>query len=151
MKTAATVLAGTMLLAAILTPSAVRAADNRQKPDREVIKTGYNFGPLPVVAYDADKGFQYGALHNIYNFADGSSYPDPKSSWYIEASAYTKGSQKYVVSYDNTHSTPDVRLCAAASIIYDKAIEFFGYNGYRISTTPKCTPDFCSDTLQFRI
>ena len=34
----------------------------------EIIKTGLNFGPLPVVAFDADRGFQYGALLNIYNF-----------------------------------------------------------------------------------
>ena len=31
----------------------------------EIIKTGLNFGPLPVVAFDADRGFQYGALLNI--------------------------------------------------------------------------------------
>lgn len=28
----------------------------------EIIKTGTNFGPLPVVAFDADRGFQFGAL-----------------------------------------------------------------------------------------
>ena len=26
----------------------------------EIIKQGWNFGPLPVVGYDADLGFQYG-------------------------------------------------------------------------------------------
>ena len=57
----------------------------------EIIKTGINLGPLPVVAFDADRGFQYGALLNIYNFGDGSTYPNPKSWWYIEASAYTGG------------------------------------------------------------
>ena len=57
----------------------------------EIIKTGLNYGPLPVVAFDADRGFQYGALLNIYNFGDGSTYPNPKSWWYIEASAYTGG------------------------------------------------------------
>ena len=45
----------------------------------EIIKTGINLGPLPVVAFDADRGFQYGALLNIYNFGDGSTYPNPKS------------------------------------------------------------------------
>ena len=51
----------------------------------EIIKTGINLGPLPVVAFDADRGFQYGALLNIYNFGDGSLYPNPKSRCYIEA------------------------------------------------------------------
>ena len=27
---------------------------------KEIVKTGYNFGPLPAVAFDADKGFQLG-------------------------------------------------------------------------------------------
>ena len=30
------------------------------------IKTGWNFGVLPSVAFDADLGFQGGALTNIY-------------------------------------------------------------------------------------
>ena len=46
-------------------------------PKKEIIKTGLNFGPLPAVAFDADKGFQVGALLNIYNFGDGSTYPNP--------------------------------------------------------------------------
>ena len=32
---------------------------------KEIVKTGYNYGPLPAVAFDADKGFQLGALLNI--------------------------------------------------------------------------------------
>ena len=35
---------------------------------QEIIKTGLNYGPLPAVAFDADKGFQLGALLNIYRY-----------------------------------------------------------------------------------
>lgn len=59
----------------------------------EIVKTGYNFGPLPAVAFDADKGFQLGALLNIYDFGDGSTYPNTRQQWYMEASFFTKGSQ----------------------------------------------------------
>ena len=72
--------------------------------DKEIIKTGYNFGPLPAVAFDADKGFQLGALLNIYDFGDGSTYPNTRQQWYFEASFFTKGSQLFVVSYDNKFS-----------------------------------------------
>ena len=41
----------------------------------EIIKKGWNFGPLPVVGYDADLGFQYGVTCDIFNFGDGSRYP----------------------------------------------------------------------------
>ncbi len=102
----------------------------------EIIKTGLNFGPLPAIAFDADRGFQFGGLLNIYNFDDGSTYPDPKSSWYIEASAYVKESRisthKYIVSYDNKHLTQNynLRLSAAASLYFDTALSFYGFNGY---------------------
>ena len=54
----------------------------------EIIKTGYNYGPLPAVAFDADKGFQLGALLNIYDFGDGSTYPNPRQHWYFAELAH---------------------------------------------------------------
>ena len=96
----------------------------------EIIKTGYNFGPLPVVAFDADKGFQLGALLNIYNFGDGSTYPNPMSHWYFEASFFTKGSQLFVVSYDDKTLIPGVRWSTAVTLTNEKALDFYGFNGY---------------------
>ena len=85
----------TLLLAAALLLSAIpgRAAG-------DIVKKGLSFGPLPIVAYDQDKGLQYGALLNIYNFGDGSWYPVPKSQWYLEASFFTKGSMNKCISVD---------------------------------------------------
>ena len=50
----------------------------KEKPKKEKseVRTGWTFGILPSVAYDADKGFQYGVLANVYDFGDGSVYPD---------------------------------------------------------------------------
>ena len=80
----------------------------------EIIKTGINLGPLPVVAFDADRGFQFGALMNIYDFGNGKNYPNPNSQWYIEASAYVKesriGSYKLILNYDNKTLIPGVRM-----------------------------------------
>ena len=99
--------------------------------DGEIIKTGINFGPLPVVAFDADRGFQYGALLNLYNFDDGSTYPNPKSQWYFEASAYTKGSYKFIINYDNKTLIPGVRMSFSTGYYGDKALDFYGFNGYQ--------------------
>ena len=96
----------------------------------EIVKTGYNFGPLPAVAFDADKGFQLGALLNIYDFGDGSTYPNTRQQWYMEASFFTKGSQLYVISYDNRFLIPGVRWSSALTIYNDKAMDFYGFNGY---------------------
>ena len=97
---------------------------------KEIIKKGYNFGPLPAVAYDADKGFQLGALLNIYDFGDGSTYPNTRQQWYLEASFFTKGSQLFVVSYDNRFLIPGVRWSTALTITNEKAMDFYGFNGY---------------------
>lgn len=97
----------------------------------KIVKTGISFGPLPIVAYDADREFQFGGMLNIYDFGDGGSYPDPYATWYLEASAYTTGNQKYVVSYDDLQLIPNVRLSTAVRFLNDSALEFFGYNGYQ--------------------
>ncbi len=96
----------------------------------EIIKTGLNFGPLPFVAYDADKGFQYGALLNIYNFGDGKKYPNYYSYWYFEASAYTGGSLRADIKYDKFDIFPGVRLSANIGY-YKDILDFYGFNGYQ--------------------
>jgi len=97
----------------------------------DIVKKGISFGPLPVVAFDQDKGFQYGGLLNLYDFADGSHYPHPRQQWYIEASAFTKGTQQYFLTYDAKHLIPGVRMSLAGTVMFDKAMDFYGYNGYQ--------------------
>ncbi len=101
----------------------------------EIIKTGYNFGPLPVVAFDNDRGFQFGGILNLYNFGDGSTYPNPKSSWYFEASAYVKegriGTQNYEIEYDNKEIFKNTRMSASVSCKKDDALDFYGFNGFQ--------------------
>ena len=126
------------LCAQTVTDSATTEAPQQQTDEllqeseerSEIIKTGYNFGPLPAVAFDADKGFQLGALLNIYDFGDGSLYPNTRQHWYFEASFFTKGSQLFVVSYDNRFLIPGVRWSTALAITNDKAMDFYGFNGY---------------------
>ncbi|NLB67076.1 MAG: BamA/TamA family outer membrane protein [Bacteroidales bacterium] len=108
----------------------VKSSEANELAKGDIVKTGLSFGPLPVVAFDNDKGFQYGALLNIYNFGDGSWYPIPKSQWYFELSRFTKGSQLYVISYDNRTLIPGVRLSTALQVTKDKALDFYGFNGY---------------------
>ena len=117
----------TLVLSSLSFGAMAQSSDETKK---EIIKTGYNFGPLPAVAFDADKGFQLGALLNIYDFGDGSTYPNPRQQWYFEASFFTKGSQLYTVSYDNRFLIPGVRLSSTFTLTNDKAMDFYGFNGY---------------------
>jgi len=115
----------------------------------EIIKTGLNFGPLPVVAFDADRGFQYGALLNIYNFGDGSTYPNPKSWWYIEASAYTGGTWNLYLNYDNMEVFRNTRLSICTNYSNESALDFYGFNGYQSIYTYGLDDFFASNPDEF--
>jgi outer membrane protein assembly factor BamA len=100
------------------------------QPDREPVKTGWTFGALPAVSYNTDLGFQYGGLVNLYYFGDGSSYPGYMHSIYAEISRYTKGSGINRLFYDSEYLIPNLRVTADLSYFTEKALDFYGFNGY---------------------
>ncbi|MBN1480651.1 hypothetical protein EH223_21090 [candidate division KSB1 bacterium] len=97
---------------------------------QDITKTGWNFGLLPVIAYNTDLGFEYGILFNFVNFGDGSNYPNYNQKVYLEASQYTKGSGIYRVYYDSYVMIPGIRFIGDVSYLPDRAYSFYGYNGY---------------------
>lgn len=103
---------------------------NAQK-NSDFVKTGLSFGPLPAVAFDADKGFQMGAILQIFDYGDGTNYPNYNSKLYMEASFFTKGSKLFQVRYDNKELIPGVRWSSSLRINLDRAYDFYGFNGYR--------------------
>ncbi len=98
--------------------------------DKSKVKTGWTFGALPAVSFNSDLGFQYGALVNFYYFGDGKSYPKYMHSLYGEVSRYTKGSGINRFFYDSEYLIPKVRVTADVSYLTDKALDFYGFNGY---------------------
>jgi len=104
--------------------------EKETKTKTEKIKDGWNFGALPVVSYNSDLGFQYGALVNLYDYGDGSNYPKYDHSLYLEASWYTKGSGLFRFYYDSEALIKGVRVSADVSFIPDQAYSFYGFNGY---------------------
>ena len=120
------IIAAALSAALLFTALTARAGD-------EIVKTGYNIGPLPAIAYDADKGFQYGAILQLFNYGDGHNYPNYDSKLFLEASFFTKGSNLFTLSYDNKELIPGVRWSSAITSSIDKAMDFYGFNGYRSS------------------
>jgi len=102
-------------------------ADNK-KADK--VKTGWNVGGLPVVAYDTDLGFEYGALVNFFNYGDGSIYPKYRHNIYAEVSRYTKGSGINRLFYDSKYLIPGLRITSDLAYLTDKTYDFYGFNGY---------------------
>ncbi len=96
----------------------------------ELIKKGWNFGPLPVVGFNSDLGFQYGACVDIFNYGDGSRYPKFDYKMNLEVSAYTKGSLNLRFYGDFYSLIPNSRLFIDAGYFTDKRFEFYGFNGF---------------------
>ena len=95
----------------------------------EIKKTGINFGPLPAIGYSSDLGWHYGALTDIYQYGDGSVYPDYKWKINVEASWYSKGNSVYHLFFDSKHLIPGLRLSADISYFGNKTDNFYGFNG----------------------
>lgn len=96
----------------------------------EIIKKGWNFGPLPVVGFDADLGFQYGVCCDIFNYGDGTRYPRYDYKFNVEASRYTKGSGVFRFYSDMPYVVDDTKLFFDVTYFYAKKYEFFGFNGF---------------------
>ncbi|MBR8537586.1 BamA/TamA family outer membrane protein [Carboxylicivirga sediminis] len=97
--------------------------------DSSYIKEGFTFGLLPAVSFDADLGFQYGGLTNLYWYGDGSAYPDYNHSLYLEFSKYTAGSTLARLYYDSPSLIRNIRTTADVTWFRDLAMDFYGFNG----------------------
>ena len=95
------------------------------------IKTGWNFGILPSIAYDADYGFQGGVLTNVYYYGDGSQYPEYIHSLYLEAAYTTKHHGIFRFNYDSKYLIPGHRLTLDATYLPDAMCDFYGFNGFQ--------------------
>ena len=100
------------------------------KDKSEIIKTGWNFGPLPVVGFDSDLGFQYGLCCDIFNYGNGSNYPKYDYKINVEASTYTKGSSILRTYGDFKTLIPDGKLFFDITWFNAPKFGFYGYNGF---------------------
>jgi hypothetical protein len=116
------------------------------------VKKGWKLGALPVVAYDADLGFQYGALAQLNDFGDGTIYPDYKHMIYVEWSRYTKGTGVNQIFYDTKSLLPrHLRMTVDVSYLTEKALDFYGFNGYDAAYHTDYTDDEDPDDYISRV
>ena len=120
---------GLILLLSISLSAQKRDTTSTKKEEK--VKTGFNLGGVPVVAYDSDIGFKYGALVNLYWYGDGSRYPQYDHSVYVEWSRTTKGNGINQVTYETDKLLPGIRSLFEVSYLTEKALDFYGFNGYQ--------------------
>lgn len=112
-----------------LTLAAAIAFPFQAKDKDEIIKTGWNFGPLPVVGFDSDLGFQYGLCCDIFNYGDGHNYPKYDFKINVEASTYTKGSSVLRSYGDFKNLIPDGKFFFDITYFNAPKFGFYGFNG----------------------
>lgn len=114
----------------LISAQIIKAQDFKDKPIDKPVKTGWDYGLIPAIAFDADQGFQYGAAVNFYYYGDGKGFPNYKHSLYFELSRYTNGSGVYRFYYDSEHLIPGIQITTDLSYLPDQAYSFYGFNGY---------------------
>jgi outer membrane protein assembly factor BamA len=92
--------------------------------------TGWSFGGVPAIAYNSDTGFLYGAILDIYNYGDGSKYPNYLYTTRLTWTRTTKGSGENKIFFDSKYLLPlDIRITAEAAYLTEQALPFYGFNG----------------------
>lgn len=105
--------------------------DSTKTKNDEKIKEGFNFGGLPVLGYNTDIGFQYGLIFNVFNYGDGTFYPEYKYCIYAEVSRSTLGNGVNQLFFDSEHLLPNqIRITADLSYLTERTLNFYGFNGY---------------------
>ena len=96
---------------------------------KQTVKKGWNFAPFPSIGFNSDTGFQIGALCEIFDYGDGSTYPAYRHKFNVDLSWTTKDQVKLHFFYDSKYLIPKVRLTAAATYILAQMYPFMGFNG----------------------
>lgn len=126
--------------------------DTTALKSKEKVKTGLNFGALPAVAFDSDIGFQYGLLANLFQYGDGSTYPDYRWSLYAEWSRTTKGSGINQLFFDSKYLLPhQIRITADVSFLTEQTLDFYGFNGYESVFNTDFTDKDAGDDYKTRV
>jgi len=94
-------------------------------------KTGWSFGAVPVLGYNSDTGFAYGALLQGYDYGDGDLYPEYTMTLQPTWKSTTKGNHTLELFFDSKHLLPaDIRITATAGYYLDHALSFYGFGGF---------------------
>jgi len=121
-------------------------ADTTDKK-KEKIKEGWSLGAIPVVAFEQDIGWKFGGVVNFYDYGDGTIYPDYRHSLYFEYSYTTKGSGIAQFMYDSEYLIPNLRVSAEASYLTERALDFYGFNGYEANYDMRFEDDEEADSI----
>ncbi|MBO4917495.1 MAG: BamA/TamA family outer membrane protein [Bacteroidales bacterium] len=100
---------------------------------QDKVKHGFNSVPYPVIGYNDDLGIQYGVNYTLFDYGDGSIFPNYRHKTVMEVSRYTRGQTSMKLTYQSGHLIPGIRISAALAYNMNPMYHFYGFNG---SATP---------------
>lgn len=114
----------------LILPGLIAAqSDSLQITEVQKIKKGLSFGVIPVLSYDADLGYRYGGVLNIFDYGKGEKYPDYEQYLFLRFTNSTKGTSQAQLLFDSEKLIPKTKLLFETSYLTDKLLDFFGFNG----------------------
>lgn len=107
---------------------------NRNDPvtvplSRETTKSGWSFGVMPAFSYNNDMGFLLGALAQVYDYGDGTVYPNYRHKFMANLNVYSRGAKQVSLDYDSKYLIPGKRVTASLSYMDNPLYGFYGFNG----------------------
>lgn len=131
----------------IYTDISAQQADSSNIHKKSRVKKGWSINGVPAIAFDSDIGLKLGAVINLYDYGDGTIYPVYRHSLFFEFSRTTKGSGITQFTYDSKYLIPGIRLSAEASYLTERALDFYGFNGYEAYYNADFTDDSKDSTF----
>jgi len=98
--------------------------------NEKAVPSGWKAIPLPILSYNTDLGFQFGANAEIYDYGkEPSLYPEYRHRFRAEVSQYTKGQTMAHIEYDSSYLIPGIRFSTAATVQLNPLYNFYGFGG----------------------
>jgi outer membrane protein assembly factor BamA len=96
---------------------------------KEIAKSGWSIGLLPAFQYNNDLGFMGGILSQVFDYGDGTVYPNYRHKFMANVNVYSRGAKQMVLNYDSKYLIPGKRVTAAVSYMDNPLCGFYGFNG----------------------
>ena len=92
-------------------------------------KSGWSLGLMPAFYYNNDLGFSAGALAQVYDYGDGTVYPNYRHKFMANVNIYSRGARQVSFDYDSKFLIPGKRVTASLSYMDNPLYGFYGFNG----------------------
>ena len=98
------------------------------KPKKEKDK-GFHYVPFPALSYNSDQGLLLGGKLSVYNYGDGSNYPNYDDKIAADFQWTSKGTRHLHLFYDSPTLIRNHRLTVACTYKINTLYPFMGFNG----------------------